>query len=118
MKKYLLIFGLILFGFISCTIGETDSVNNVSHIDFTESNQVLLDVRTPEEFAEGHLPNAININLKSDKFEEIIDTLDKSKTYYVYCRTGKRSTEAIKKLNKVGIENLVNLKDGYSAYKK
>src|SRR5690625_2670426 len=90
MKKSLLIFGLILFGFISCTIGETDSVNNVSHIDFTESNQVLLDVRTPEEFAEGHLPDAININLKSDKFEEIIDTLDKNKTYYVYCRSEER----------------------------
>lgn len=118
MKKYFLIISFILIGFISCTPGTTDSINNVSHINFENSEQILLDVRTADEFEEGHLPNAINIDFKSDNFEEIIDTLDKSKTYYVYCKSGNRSTQAVKKLNKAGIESLVNLKDGYTAYKQ
>lgn len=118
MKKYFLILGLILIGLTSCTNVKTESINNVSHINFENSQQVLLDVRTLEEYEEGHLPNAINIDFKSDDFEEIIDSLDKSKTYYVYCKTGKRSQQAVKKLKKAGINNLVNLKEGYSAYKK
>lgn len=119
MKNYILFLSFLLIGLTSCKpIGQTASVNDMEQIDFENSDNVLLDVRTAEEYEEGHLPNSINLNVNSEDFNAALDTLDKSKTYYVYCKSGKRSTNAVNKLHKAGVENLINLKDGYSAYKK
>lgn len=97
---------------------EISSVNDVSKIDFTDENVVLLDVRTPEEFQEGNIPNAVNIDFNSEEFDSLIQDLDREKTYYVYCHSGNRSTKACSKLEEAGFKNVVNLKDGYSEYKK
>lgn len=58
------------------------------------ADTVLIDVRTPEEFAEGHLDGAVNISLQADDFDARIDELDRDGTYVVYCRTGNRSAQA------------------------
>ncbi|MDX9705640.1 MAG: rhodanese-like domain-containing protein [Weeksellaceae bacterium] len=120
MKNYFLILFILVAGTtISCqTHGETSSVNSISHIDFTNGKNILLDVRTPEEFAEGHIPNAINLDVNSENFDSKIKELDPDKTYYVYCRSGKRSTKAVNKLHQEGFHDLVHLKDGYSNYKE
>jgi rhodanese-related sulfurtransferase len=97
---------------------EINSVNDVSRIDFTDENNVLLDVRTPEEFNEGNIPNSVNVDYNSEEFDSLVQGLDRNKTYYVYCQAGARSTKACAKLQEKGFENVVNLKDGYSAYKK
>lgn len=94
------------------------SVNDVHKIDFTDENKVLLDVRTPEEFNEGNIPNSVNIDYNSDGFDSLIKDLDPEKTYYVYCQSGGRSAKACTKLQAAGFKNVVNLGDGYSAYKK
>ena len=116
MKTLFFLFSFLLLT-ISCQeIGKSMSVNEMKTIDFNNSNNVLLDVRTPEEFANGNIPNSINLNVSSDDFDSKIEKLDTAKTYYIYCKSGTRSTKAVKKLHHAGFKHLVNLKDGYSNF--
>ncbi len=73
---------------------------------------VVLDVRTPQEFAAGHLPGAINLDYYSPTFREQLNQLDKSKTYFVYCRTGHRSGEAVKIMKQLGFKKIYDLNGG------
>ena len=77
-----------------------------------EAGVISLDVRTAQEFAEGHLKNAININVESGNFENEIANLDKAATYAVYCRSGRRSAVAVDLMQKAGFTNLFNLDGG------
>ena len=77
---------------------------------------VLIDVRTPEEFAEGHVPGAENINLFDEDFAQRFAKFDKKETIYVYCRSGNRSTKAQQALKKLGYTRVVNLKGGFLAW--
>ena len=77
-----------------------------------ESDVVVLDVRTPEEFNSGHIPNAINIDIYSDYFNSDIAALDKSKSYAVYCRSGKRSVDASSEMDVIGFKTIYNLTGG------
>lgn len=79
-------------------------------------NALLLDVRTPQEFEERHLANALNIDINGDDFEGQIDKLDKSKTVFVYCLSGGRSTTAAATLTKKGFKNIYNLEGGILAW--
>ena len=73
----------------------------------TESNYIILDVRTPEEFAEKHIPDAINIPNETIGTEEIPDLPDKAQLILVYCRSGNRSKQASEKLAALGYTNIV-----------
>lgn len=73
---------------------------------------VLLDVRTPEECAEGMIPNAINVNLMGPDFMEQVNGMDKSKTYFVICRSGGRSATACGAMAQNGFSKLYNLNGG------
>ncbi len=78
-----------------------------------DSNAVLLDVRTDEEVEEGKIPTALHIDIyKGQGFIDEINQLDKSKTYYVYCRSGKRSAQACEIMRQSGFENTHNLLGG------
>lgn len=77
-----------------------------------EPDVVVLDVRTPEEFKSGHIPNAINIDIYSDYFRADISALDKSKSYAVYCRSGKRSVNASSEMDLTGFKSTFNLTGG------
>lgn len=63
---------------------------NSENLDF-----VILDIRTPEEFESGHIEGAINIDYHSDTFVKDLDKLDKDKSYLVYCRAWRRSSDAV-----------------------
>ena len=79
----------------------------------SDNNAVILDVRTFEEFEEGYIANAINIDvLKGQGFVYEVEALDKSKNYYVYCRAGSRSENACNMMNQLGFENTYNLMGG------
>ena len=78
-----------------------------------EENTVILDVRTPNEWAEGIIENAVLINiLEPQSFMGEIEKLDKSKNYYVYCRSGARSGQACQVMNSIGITEANNLIGG------
>ncbi len=70
---------------------------------------VILDVRTPEEFQSGHIPGAINIDLRNDAFEDEIKKLDREKTYLVYCRTGRRTKQAVSIMQELGFTHLLRI---------
>ncbi len=79
-------------------------------------NVQLVDSRTPEEFSEGHIPGAQNINIKSEDFDAQICSLDKSQPVAVYCRGGRRSKEAAKRLVNAGFK-VVELDSGILSWK-
>jgi rhodanese-related sulfurtransferase len=83
----------------------------------SDSNAVILDVRTPEECEEGIIAKALQINiLNPGEFMEKAHELDPSKGYYVYCRAGGRSAQACAVLNSLGINNTYNLIGGITEW--
>ena len=98
-----------------CSSGSGSAVN-LGAAEFQakaqEAGVVVLDVRTRGEFNEGHIANAINIDVEADTFLNEISQLDKTKAYAVYCRSGRRSADAVGKMSNEGFMNLVNLKAG------
>ncbi|MCH4551396.1 rhodanese-like domain-containing protein [Aestuariibaculum lutulentum] len=82
-----------------------------------DDNAVVLDVRTDGEVAEGVIPNAIHIDIfKGQGFIYALEELDKSKNYYVYCRSGNRSGQACSIMEQLGFENAYNLEGGIMAW--
>ena len=78
-----------------------------------DQNAVMLDVRTEDECDQGIIESSINIDIyKEPEFVAAIEALDKSKNYYVYCRSGVRSAKACAIMNDLGIENAYNLLGG------
>ena len=78
----------------------------------------LVDVRTPAEFKEGYIENAILIDFKSEDFSSKMETLDKDRPVYLYCRSGKRSGLASVILKDLGFKEIVDLEGGYLAWSK
>ena len=72
-----------------------------------ETGYIILDVRRPDEFAAGHIPNAINVPNESIGTDEIPELPNKDQLIMVYCRSGRRSKEASAKLVKLGYTNIV-----------
>lgn len=113
MMKFILniIFVLVLF---SCN---TQSQDLLSPEAFekgmkNDSTHQLLDVRTPEEYNDGHLQGAINNNYNNEKFVENLKNLDKDKPVYLYCLSGRRSAAAQKIMKEQGFKTVFNLEGG------
>lgn len=82
-----------------------------------DENAVILDVRTEDEFNEGFISTAINIDIhRGQDFVNEIEALDKNKNYYVYCRSGMRSAKACEIMNQLGFENAFNLTGGITEW--
>jgi len=82
-----------------------------------DSNSVVLDVRTHEEVDFGMIPGAIHIDIyKGQGFIDEVEKLDKSKTYYVYCRSGGRSAQACTVMNQLGFNSAHNLLGGFNEW--
>lgn len=80
-----------------------------------KKNTVVLDVRTTDEYKAGHIPHATQIDvLKKEEFKAQISSLDKNKTYLVYCRSGKRSIDAMSTMKEMGFTKLYDLNGGYT----
>ena len=119
-----LFFSFLTAGFLlaSCSNSQGQSsyknidVNKAEEIIKTTENVVVLDVRTPQEFSEGHIENALNIDIYSSDFETQLAQLDKSKNYVVICRSGGRSAKASDKMIELGFENVSNVEGGFSSW--
>jgi rhodanese-related sulfurtransferase len=78
---------------------------------------VILDIRTPEEFKDGHIEGAVNVDFRSENFGTQIGQLDKNKTYFVYCRTGNRSYDAVTLMGRLGFRSIVRLAGDITGWK-
>jgi rhodanese-related sulfurtransferase len=103
-----------------CSSGSSDAITDV---DAAEAQQmveqgeaVILDVRTPEEFAAGHLPGAVNINVEASDFPDRVAGLDESAETLVYCRTGNRSGVATDEMADLGFTDMSDLQGGIEAW--
>ena len=83
-----------------------------------DKTNVILDVRTPAEFAAGHIPGAINLDVTASDFQAKAALLDRSKVYLVHCASGVRSARACDKLSHLDFPNLYNLPGGFHAWAK
>jgi rhodanese-related sulfurtransferase len=79
-------------------------------------NAVILDVRTAQEIAEGSIKGHIHIDAFAPDFAQQVEKLDKSKTYFIYCRSGRRSANACQIMAQKGFKELYNLDGGYMAW--
>jgi rhodanese-related sulfurtransferase len=79
-------------------------------------NFVILDVRTPQEYSEGHLANATNVDFGASDFAEKIGKLDKAKAYLVYCRTGHRSARVVEVMKTQSFQTIYNLDGGITQW--
>jgi rhodanese-related sulfurtransferase len=76
---------------------------------------VIIDVRTPEEFAERSIPGAINIDYNSPGFSDAIDKLDKTRAYVIYCRSGRRSGLALELMKNLKFQEVYDITGGLNA---
>jgi len=79
---------------------------------------VIVDVRTPEEFAEGHIDGAVNLDVQARDFEKKLRVLDRKKSYLVYCRTGNRSRKATVAMEALGFRSIFHMNEGIVKWKQ
>lgn len=77
---------------------------------------VILDVRTSEEYSQGHIENAVNIDVKSDSFPDELQNIDKNDTYLVHCRSGGRSERAVSIMEEMGFTDIYEIGGGFSEW--
>ena len=120
MSKSLFILMLSILGFMGCTAQNGSSIDSKEAYGLikADSNIAILDVRTAKEFADGHVVGAVNIDVNQADFAQKIDELDRSKTYIVYCRSGRRSRKAVGIMAAKGFKNLYNVSDGFVGWNK
>lgn len=79
---------------------------------------VVLDVRTPAEFAGGHLPGAVNLDIQERDFLTRLGGLDRGKSYLVYCRSGNRSTKAVQAMEQMEFPGVYHMREGMIGWEK
>lgn len=122
IMKYLatLLSGIMVF----CTscMGQ-NSIRSLSPEEFgkafaADTTAIVIDVRTPSEYMEGHLHGALLMDVKDEEsFGKALECLRSDKTYYVYCRSGRRSLTAAERLTEKGLK-AVNMEDGFIGWQK
>lgn len=120
-KLFIFFFSSLLFVQSSCNSQEEKS--SLEAMAFyeklkSEPEAVILDVRTPGEFQEGALQSAVNVDYNGGNFEAEVSKMDKSKTYFVYCLAGGRSSSAASLMRKSGFKKVIDLKGGMMAWQK
>ena len=118
MKRRLILLSVVYLFIFSCSVEKNK--NNIHITEFQErsefSKYILIDVRTKEEFSEGYIQGAINIDYLEDNFIIEIQKLDLATTVLLYCRSGKRSSNAMKIMNELGFKEVYNLEGGIKGW--
>ena len=99
-----------MLGLSAC--GSSDSTSSsdstIVNLELVPAGNVI-DVRTAAEFSEGHVQGARNLDVQNGDFAAALETLDKSASYNVYCRSGRRSATAVEMMRNAGFTNVVDL---------
>ena len=130
--KYLLFLPILLLTFCktdsssSTDTASADTTEKIVRKDLSvmEANKwlqsdnppVLLDVRTSEEYSEGHIEGSTLIDYNSSSFDSKLSELDKDESYLLYCRSGNRSGKAVHKMIGLGFTDVTNMVGGYNAW--
>ncbi len=120
---------MLWISFVSCgqkqneKSADQDSASAISLITPEELNNVnkdilLIDVRTPQEYASGHVENSINIDFRASNFKDLIGELNKDQDVYVYCKVGGRSGGAAKLMEEMGFKKIYDLQGGILQWEK
>ena len=116
MKIRILSVLVVLMSLTSCIKKQVEGVQVVDIAAYEQQLKQpeiqLIDVRTPEEFSEGHIENAKNINIMGDDFDAQVAALDKTKPMMVYCKSGGRSAKASARLKELGFTTITDLEGG------
>jgi len=127
--RTVLIAALAAVALSACSSGGTEAAasppafdgSHVSASSFAAATEVegvtVLDVRTPAEYAEGHLPGAVNVDVEDATFPDKIAQLDPGADFAVYCRSGNRSRVAVEFMTQAGVTHTVGLEGGIGAWK-
>ena len=118
-----LVIGATLTG--GCLRNETATIEDISPQEASnliQDNQnnpdfVIIDVRTPQEFTEEHIENATNIDFYSETFRDMLNNLDKNKTYLIYCKVGGRSRSALDIMAELNFKEAYNILGGTNQWK-
>ena len=117
-------FGCVLLGMLTLFNCQKDRSEAIELVTATEMKEILeiegiqlVDVRTPGEYKQGHLPNALNIDFLDPNFEVNIQQLDKTKAVIVYCQRGSRSAKCASQLIVNGFVKIYDLDRGFSKWK-
>ena len=102
---------------ISCNTksqSQSDTIKVLAPTEFKEKsvNQTIIDIRTPEEFSQGHIEGAINVNFYDNNFMDQIAKFDKNQPIFIYCRSGNRTSSASKKAADFGFKEIYDLEGG------
>lgn len=100
---------------ISCnTKSQSDAIKVLTPTEFKtkSANQTIIDIRTPQEFNQGHIEGAININYYNRNFIDQIAKYDKNQPIFIYCRSGNRTSSASKKAADFGFKEIYDLEGG------
>jgi phage shock protein E len=127
MRRYLYIFsllfisGIFICGSCSSSKGSDNGIKRLTNAQFKKEaakpNTVVIDVRTPEEYNEGHIEGALLMDyMQTENFVKQVQSLDPAKNYILYCRTGKRSLNAANIMVSKGFKKVSDLKDGISEW--
>jgi rhodanese-related sulfurtransferase len=114
-----LLFVLLLSSLSLHSQNTIESISYADYLNIDNSNDfIVIDVRTPEEHNIKRIKNSININFYDEKFIDFFKIYDKDENILIYCRSGRRSLEAVKNLSKKGFKNIYDLKGGILALDK
>lgn len=115
---------IISISFLSCAqdkkkekSDEIVEIISIEALEKADNTIQLVDVRTPEEYKEGYIKNARNINIKDDDFLDQVSKLDKDKPVYVYCMVGGRSGQSAAQLKEAGFKKVYDFKGGFKQWK-
>ena len=113
---------LFVFLITSLSLHSQNTIESISYADYlnidNSNDFIIIDVRTPEEHKIKRIKNSININFYDEKFIDLFKIYHKDENILIYCRSGRRSLEAVKNLSKKGFKNIYDLKGGILALDK
>ena len=120
-STFALIVTLALFNFFNfahAADAKNVTIDEAAKLVQSNTNVVVLDVRTPREFESGHIKGATNINFNDKDFAKKVAALDKNKTYIIHCAAGGRSGKACEQIKTLDFKNMLHMNEGFNKWKE
>jgi rhodanese-related sulfurtransferase len=105
-----------MFNFNKSSRGHSDLTYEDFYKGLKNKDSVILDVRNLEEYNSGRIPNAIQLDIMSSTFVDQLGEFPRNKSYFVYCRSGKRSAQACELMSEIGFSKVYNMVGGIMAW--